>query len=201
MKQVLKIEVPDGKKAVWKDGRVVFENIDTIESIKTIEDAIKFLADKRICGDILDKRICENILDSLSRLPKDLFEWKIAAYRAVVVAVTYNEQRHLTTGERWFPTIEFCRPGKLKNCYGNIIVGRIKSEGEEFDVVSGSVDYGAMKGLGYFDSYNSVSGVCKNVGFMSIGSKKAAMYISRQFGKLLFEVSYGGTNCNWEWID
>ena len=125
-KQVLEIEVPDGKKAIWKDGRVVFEDVDTMESIKTIEDAAKFLA---------DKRICEDILDSLSRLPKDSFEWKIAAYRAVVAAVTYNEQRHLTTGERWFPTIEFCRPGKLQNCCGDIIVGRIKSEGEEFDVV------------------------------------------------------------------
>ena len=27
MKQTIKIEVPDGKKAVWKDGKVVFEDI------------------------------------------------------------------------------------------------------------------------------------------------------------------------------
>lgn len=27
MKQTIEIEVPDGKKAVWKDGKVVFENI------------------------------------------------------------------------------------------------------------------------------------------------------------------------------
>lgn len=27
MKQVLKIEVPDGKKAIWKDGKVIFEDI------------------------------------------------------------------------------------------------------------------------------------------------------------------------------
>ena len=30
MKQVLEIEVPDGKKAIWKDGRVVFEDVDTM---------------------------------------------------------------------------------------------------------------------------------------------------------------------------
>lgn len=52
VKQVLEIEVPDGKKAVWKDGRIVFEDVDTMESIKTIEGAIQFLADKGICGDI-----------------------------------------------------------------------------------------------------------------------------------------------------
>lgn len=190
-KQVLEIEVPDGKKAIWKDGRVVFEDVDTMESIKTIEDAAKFLT---------DKRICEDILDSLSRLPKDSFEWKIAAYRAVVAAVTYNEQRHLTTRERWFPTIEFCRPGKLKNCYGDIVIGRIKSEGEEFDVVGGGADDGTNVGLGGFGSVLGVSNAWASVGFRSVGSKKAALYISKQFGKLLFEVSYGGTNCNWEWI-
>ena len=190
-KQVLEIEVPDGKKAIWKDGRVVFEDVDTMESIKTIEDAVQFLT---------DKGICEDILDSLYRLPKDSFEWKIAAYRAVVAAVTYNEQRYLTTGERWYPTIEFCRPGKLKNCHGNIVVGRIKSEGEEFDVVGGRADSSARAGLGGFDSNDGVSGAWATVGFRSVGSKKAALYISKQFGKLLFEVNYGGINCDWRWM-
>ena len=192
MKQTIEIEVPDGKKAIWKDGRVIFEDVDTMESIKTIKDAAKFLA---------DKRICEDILDSLSRLPKDSFEWKIAAYRAVVAAVTYNEQRYLTIGERWFPTIEFCRPGKLKNCYGDIVVGRIKSEGEEFYVVGGHANDGAGAGLGCFRSHDGVSDSWTTFGFHSVGSKKAALYISKQFGKLLFEVSYGGTNCDWKWVE
>lgn len=189
-KQVLEIEVPDGKKAIWKDGRVVFEDVDTMESIKTIEDAAKFLADKGICGDILD---------SLFGLPRDSFEWKIAAYRAVVAAVTYNEQRHLTTGEHWFPTIEFCRPEKLKNCYGDIVVGQITSERGKFDVVGGFAVDGAGAGLGGFDSRTGVSGTWTGVGFRSVGSREAALYISKQFGKLLFEVSYGGTNCEWRW--
>lgn len=190
-KQVLEIEVPDGKKAVWKDGRIVFEDVDTMECIKTVGDAARFLS---------DKRICEDILDSLSRLPENSFEWKVAAYRAVVAAVTYNEQRHLTTGERWYPTIEFCRPSKLRNCCGDTIVGRIKSEGEEFNVVGGSAHGGADAGLGRFYSSDGVSGAWATIGFRSVGSKKAALYISKQFGKLLFEISYGGTNCDWKWI-
>ena len=191
-KQVLEIEVPDGKKAIWKDGRVVFEDVDTMESIKTIDDAILFLVKNKIGDDILN---------TLSKLLPNSFEWKIAAYRAVVAAVTYNEQRHLTTGERWFPTIEFCRPGKLKNCCGDIVIGRIKSEEEEFDVVGGRAYSGAYAGLGNFVSSNSVSYSYAVVGFRSVGSKKAALYISRQFGKLLFEVSYGGTNCDWKWVE
>ena len=191
-KQVLEIEVPDGKKAIWKDGRVVFEDVDTMENIKNIDDAILFLVKNKIGDDILN---------TLSKLPPNSFEWKIAAYRAVVAAVTYNEQRHLTTGERWFPTIEFCRPRKLKNCCGDIVVGRIKSEGEEFDVVGGRADDGANAGLGDFGSHNGVSFSYADVGFRSVGSKKAALYISKQFGKLLFEVSYGGTNCDWKWVE
>ena len=190
-KQVLEIEVPDGKKAVWKDGHVVFEDVDTMESIKTIDDAILFLVKNKIGDDILN---------TLSKLLPNSFEWKIAAYRAVVAAVTYNEERHLTTGERWFPTIEFCRPGKLKNCCGDIVIGRIKSEGEEFDVVGGGASNGAGAGLGCFYSDGGVSHAWSSLGFRSIGSEKAALYISKQFGKLLFEVSYGGTNCDWRWM-
>lgn len=190
-KQVLEIEVPDGKKAIWKDGRVVFEDVDTMESIKTIDDAILFLVKNKIGDDILN---------TLSKLLPNSFEWKVAAYRAVVAAVTYNEQRHLTTGERWFPTIEFCRPGKLKNCCGDIVIGRIKSEGEEFDVVGGGAVDGAGAGFGLFDLAIGVSYSAAHVGFRSVGSKKAALYISKQFGKLLFEVSYGGINCDWRWI-
>lgn len=191
VKQILEIEVPDGKKAVWKDGYIVFEDVDNMENIKTIDDAILFLVREKIGNDILN---------TLSKLSKNSFEWKIAAYRAVVMAITHNEQRHLTTGERWFPTIEFCRPGKLKNCYGNIVVGRIKSEGEEFDVVGGKASDGASAGIGSFRSEDGMSGVWVAVGFRSVGSKKAALYISKQFGKLLFEISYGGINCDWKWI-
>ena len=162
-----------------------------MESIKTIEDAAQFL---------LNKGICKDILYVLHYLPKELFEWKIAAYRTVVAAVTYNEQRHLTTGERWFPTIEFCRPDKVKNCWGDTIIGRIKLEGEEFYVVGGNARNGSTTGLGYFDSSIGVNNSCSYIGFHSVGSKKAAICISKQFGKLLFEISYGGVNCNWEWI-
>ena len=65
----------------------------SMESIKTIDGAINFLEKHEICNDILN---------TLHHLPKHLYEWKVAAYRAVVAAVTHNEQRHLTTGECWF---------------------------------------------------------------------------------------------------
>lgn len=190
-KQVLEIEVPEGKKAIWKDGRVVFEDIDNMENIKTIEDAIQFL---------LKEKVGNDIVNTLSKLPTNSFEWNVAAYRAVVMAVTHNEKRRLTAGERWFPTVEFCRPGKRKNCWGDTIVGRIESEGEEFDVVGGNASNGAYVGLGCVNSTDGTSTSWTDIAFRSVGSRKAALYISKQFGKLLFEVSYGGTNCNWRWV-
>lgn len=40
MKQTIEIEVPDGKKAVWKDGKVIFEDI-TPKLPKTWEEFCK----------------------------------------------------------------------------------------------------------------------------------------------------------------
>ena len=34
MKQTIEIEVPDGKKAVWKDNKVVFEDIKNLNCLK-----------------------------------------------------------------------------------------------------------------------------------------------------------------------
>ena len=67
-------------------------------------------------------------------------------------------------------------------------------------IVGGCASHGASAGLGLFHSYGGVSNAWTFVGFRSVGSRKAALYISKQFGKLLFEVSYGGTNCDWRWM-
>ena len=44
MKQTIEIEVPDGKKAVWKDGKVIFEDIkhDPPRFPKTWEEFCEF---------------------------------------------------------------------------------------------------------------------------------------------------------------
>lgn len=190
-KQIIEIEVPKGKKAVWKDNRVVFENIDSMKNIKDIDDAILFL---------IKNKIGDDILNVLSKLPTNSFEWNVAAYRAVVMAITNNEERHLTSGTRYFPIVELCQPRKHNECYGSITIGRIKSGEEVFDVVGGSALSGTLAGLSGFCSGDGISYNSANVGFWSVGSNKAALYISKNFGKLLFEIIYGGTNCNWKWV-
>lgn len=191
-KQTIEIEVPEGKKAVWdeKHGRIEFVQVDRMEDIKTFDDALNYL--KR-------NGICEELISEYEASKSYSYSEKLCQYRIVVAALTNNEERSLTTGEVWFPLIQFCRPKDVKNCWGNEVVGYIESNGQRYAVVGGHTYRGATAGLGSFSSGLGVSGSWACVGFRSVSSEKVAKYISKQFGRLLFEVHYGGTNCNWHW--
>lgn len=190
------IEVPKGQTAKVNkqaDGNVLvtFENVEHWKLIKSVNDAIQYLTSN--C-------MCLNLLEEYQNAPSDSYTEKLAAYRIVVAALTNNEERHLTTGERWYPVVQFCKPGKEKNCYGSEIIGSIESEGQKFTVVGGCANNGT-DGLGGFYSNYAVSGSWTTVGFRSVSRREIAEHISKYFGRLLFEVHYGGVNCDWKWIN
>ncbi len=191
------IEVPEGQLAkVNKQANgnvlVTFENVEHWKLIKDVDKAIKYLASKCMCLDLLEE---------FQNAPSGSYSEKLAAYRIVVAALTDNEERHLTTGERWYPVVQFCKPGKEKNCYGSEILGTIKSEGQEFTVVGGSAYDGSDAGLGSFGSFGAVSYSWAGVGFRSVSRSEIAEHISKYFGRLLFEIDYIGVNCNWKWVN
>lgn len=191
------IEVPNGQIAKVNkqaDGNVLvtFENVEHWKLIKNIDDAIQYLNDKYMYLDILME---------YHNAPNGSYTEKLAAYRIIIAALTNNEERHLTTGERWYPVVQFCKPGKEKNCYGSEIIGTIESEGQKFTVVGGSAVIGADAGLGRFGSYSEVSRSWPDVSFRSVSRREIAEHISKYFGRLLFEVHYGGVNCDWEWVN
>ena len=191
------IEVPQGQVAKVNkqaDGNILvtFENVEHWKQIKTIDDAYKYLIKKGMCEDLIDEYNCA---------PDDSYTEKLAAYRIVVAALTANEERHLTKGDRWYPLIQFCKPGKEKNCWGSKVIGFIESEGETFTVVGGPAYDGSIAGLGTFGSNRGVSFSSASVGFRSVSRREIAEHISKYFGRLLFEVHYGGTNCNWKWVE
>lgn len=191
------IEVPQGQVAKVNkqaDGNVLvtFENVEHWKLIKSVDDAVKYLASKCMCLDLLKE---------FQNAPSGSYFEKLAAYRIVVAALTNNEKRHLTTGERWYPVVQFCKPGKEKNCWGNKVVGTIESEGQRFTVVGGRAHYGSNAGLGSFSSDSGVSISNTNIGFRSVSRHEIAEHISKYFGRLLFEVHYGGVNCDWEWVN
>ena len=161
--------------------------------ITTIKDAVDYLIKRGIC-----KNLITEYVNLYSHQP---YIAKVLEYQIVVAALTNNEERHLTTGDKWYPVVQFCRPQDRKNCWGNVYIGTIKSEGEIYDVVGGNAPYGGSTGLGSFYSPAGVSNSGSYLGFRSVStSREIAEHISKYFGKLLFEVHYGGTNCDWKWI-
>lgn len=191
------IDVPNGQTAKINkqaDGNVLitFENIEYWKLIKNVNDAIQYL---------LSKNMCLDLIKEYNKAPKHSYIKKIAEYRIVVAALTNNEERHLTTGRRWFPIVQFCELGKEKNCYGSEIIGTIESEGQKFTVIGGNAHDGANDGLGHFYPYHAVSDSWNTISFRSVSRCEIAEHICKYFGRLLFEVHYGGVNCDWEWIN
>ena len=197
MKQIIEIEVPDGKKAIWENGAIKFVSEDPYwKSITTFIDALIYVRN------YLPE--CEDLLISYTKTMPGSYEYNVICYRIVVAALTNNEKRSLTTGDKWYPIVQFCHPEDKYNCQGNVLIGTIESEGERYSVVggcAGSAAYSTDSGLGIFYSSDGVSHSHANIGFRSVSSKEIAEHISTYFGKLLFEIHYGGTNCDWKWID
>ena len=193
-KQVIEIEVPDGKKAVWENGAIRFvPEGPHWKFITTFGDALFYV--KNYLPE------CEDLITSYTKAMPDSYELSVVCYRIVVAALTNNEKRHLTTGDKWYPIVQFCRPKDKNNCWGNVLIGTIESEGARYSVVGGYADNGANAGLSDFYSNYGVSLSHAYVGFRSVSSKEIAQHISTYFGKLLFDVHYGGTNCDWEWVE
>ena len=192
-KQVIEIEVPDGKKAVWENGAIRFvPDGPHWKSITTFGDALFYV--KNYLPE------CEDLITSYIKAMPNSYELSVVCYRIVVAALTNNEKRHLTTGDKWYPVVQFYRPKDKNNCWGSVLIGTIESEGEEYYVVGGSAHSGSRAGLGHFLSNNGVSLSSMTVGFRSVSSKEIAQHISTYFGRLLFDVCYGGTNCDWKWV-
>ena len=197
----VEIEVPNGKVAeVTKDGDkgvVSFKEVSLLDRLKDIEAVKEYIFNLAGSGCVWALGLVAEYQAALG----GSYSEKICLYRMVVAALTNNEERHLTTGEQWFPVVQFCKPGKEKNCYGNKVVGTIESEGQRFTVVGGRASDGALSGLGLFHSDTGVSTSYTGVGFRSVSRREIAEHISKYFGRLLFEIHYGGVNCEWKWIN
>lgn len=194
MKKSIEIEIPDGKvEKISRDGDTIsikFADADICERVKTLDDAIK-----------IAKKSYPELYKKWENADSDSYEENLYAYRMVVAVLTNNEKNHLVSGDRYIPYVDFCDPGKEKNCGGKTIVGYIESEGRKFTVVGGLAYYGGAAGLGSFASRYGVSGSYSYVGFRSVSSRKIAEHISKYFGRLVFDLMYGESNCDYKWID
>ena len=194
MKKSIEIEIPDGKvEQISRDGDTIsikFVDVDICERVKTLKDAAT-----------IAKSLYPEIYNKWAGTRPGSYAEKLYAYRMVVAVLTNNEKNSLTTGNRFYPFVQFCEPDKVKKCAGNVVVGHIEEDGRKFAVVGGRARTGGYAGLGDFRSYHGVSISAATVGFRSVSSRKIAEHISKYFGRLVFDLMYGESNCDYEWID
>lgn len=195
MKQTIEIEVPEGKKAIWENNQITFVDAEPHwKSIKTFEDAYDYCYTNN-----LDKYTTNYCLATA-----DTYEEKVAKLRLVIAALTNNEKVSLVSGKLYYPVIQFCLADFCveDSCFKNKLIGKIKSEGKEYVVVNSNAHYGSDAGLGCVNSRSGLStNIYSYVSVLQVSSKEIAEHLSKYFGKLIFEVMYGGSNCDWEWVE
>ena len=75
--------------------------------------------------------------------------------------------------------------GKMK------VIGKIKSEGEEYNVLGGYAFGGNSAGLGFFYSPYGVGHAYSDFGLLGCANKEIAKHLGKHFGMLITEAKYG----------
>ena len=71
------------------------------------------------------------------------------------------------------------------------VIGKIKSEGEEYNVLGGYAFVGGNDGLGGFCSDNGIGYAWASIGFLGCANKEIAQHLGKYFGILITEAKYG----------
>lgn len=74
--------------------------------------------------------------------------------------------------------------GKIK------VIGKIKSKGEEYNVLGGDAIDGGAAGLGCFLSNDGVGYAGADIGFLGCANKEIAQHFGKYFGMLITEAKY-----------
>lgn len=71
------------------------------------------------------------------------------------------------------------------------VIGKIKSEGKEYNVLGGAAFFGGATGLGGFGSDYGVGFAHADIGFLGCANKEIAQHLGKYFGMLITEAKYG----------
>ena len=71
------------------------------------------------------------------------------------------------------------------------VIGKIKSEGKEYNVLGGCISYGGLAGLGCFSPSEDVGFADANFAFLGCANEEIAKHFSKYFGMLITEAKYG----------
>lgn len=165
-------------------------NKSTYSEIKTFEDSINVLN-----LDIDDVYMTINRLEKISKASAAMFKLNI-----IRKALNLVQDLHLTKDTEdsyiYYPYNPFVT--KSSTYYNSElnsgemeIIGKIKVEGEKYNVLGDFASYGGDAGLGYFNSYYGVGVANANVGFLGCVNKEIASHFGKYFGMLITEAKYG----------
>lgn len=195
MKQTIEIEVPDGKKAVWKNGKIEFIDVSIIELLKGSADP-----EKAIFGLIL-KELCTKENSKLANL-YDLYKSNIPnkyarAFIKLKLFLTYLNKDHefgLISGEVHYPYVKFYLENKFPK--NRTAIGRFRYK-ENIYVLVNEQMY-SETGLVYSPSCEVGSSIT-TCSFLACKDRETAQFVATTFGKLIFEVLFGNL-IDYEWI-
>lgn len=179
----IKVKAPEGKKPVYdeKSQTITFVPINIREQVKTFDDA------RRILG------ISEDVF-----IPSDPQLYAIMRLRIILQALNEGHEFSLTEGDVWYPWVRFYEECKLPASEKKNIVRSFILNGKSYFLVGGDADNGAYSGLGSFSSNNGVGSAYAYVGLFACKDRETALYVSSQFGDLIFQAIYGNL-INYYW--
>ena len=164
-------------------------NTHNFENIKTFEDAVNELG-----KDIEHANFIVNVLEHQSKASAAMYKLNI-----VRKALNSGYDLHLTKDPEdsyiYYPYNPFVtnsstyyksdiNSGKME------VIGKIKSEGEEYNVLGGGASNGGHAGLGCFASDAGVGDADAHFGFIGCANKEIAKHFSKYFGMLITEAKY-----------
>lgn len=153
------------------------------------------------------KKACEALglnYDIISIVTKDVATFSRASaamFKLNIIrkALNLGQDLHLTQAPEhsriYYPCISFVTEssayfkGELNAGRMNVI-GKIKSEGEEYNVLGGRAFSGAGAGLGGFSSGDGVGCTYTNIGFLGCANEEIAQHFGKYFGMLITEAKY-----------
>ena len=179
----IKVKAPEGKKPVYdeKSQTITFVPINIREQVKTFDDA------RRILG------ISEDVF-----IPSDPQLYAIMRLRIILQALNEGHEFSLTEGDVWYPWVRFYEECKLPASEKKNIVRSFILNGKSYFLVGGDANYGAYSGLGGFPSNAGVGAADADVGMFACKDRETALYVSSQFGDLIFQAIYGNL-INYYW--
>ena len=161
--------------------------------IKTFEDALTALGYKEST-----KVYIRNTINDISMYSKA--SAAMSKLNIIRKALNLGQDLHLTKDSKdsyiYYPYNPFVT--KSSTYYNSEInsgkmevIGKIKSEGEEYNVLGGFALNNGSAGLGYFGSNDGVGYAGANFGFLGCANKEIAQHLGKYFGMLITEAKYG----------